>query len=84
MKTVPVVMGALAAAAILTGAAHAKEPSHARHVVRYEGTGSCVSASCHEKAAKEVAESLHYQHVGIPQFLEGGDPGKPAGMLVSY
>lgn len=84
MRPVPVVVGALAAAILFTVAAHAQEPSHARHVAKYEGTASCVSASCHENAAKEVAESLHYQHTGVPQFLEGWDPGKPAGMLVSY
>jgi len=65
MKTVSMIMGALAAAALFTAAAHAQEPSHVRHVVKYEGTASCVSAACHEGTAKEVAESLHYQQVGI-------------------
>jgi len=84
MKTVSMIMGALAAAGLFTAAAHAQEPSHVRHVAKYEGTASCVSAACHEGTAKEVAESLHYQQVGIPQFLEGWEPGKPAGMLLSY
>jgi hypothetical protein len=78
------ILGTLAAAALVAAAANAQEPSHAKHVVRYEGTASCVTASCHEGAAKEVAESLHYQQSGIPRFLEGWEPGKTAGMLHSY
>jgi hypothetical protein len=84
MKTVPMIMGALAAVALSTAAAHAQELTHAKHVAKYEGTASCVSATCHEGAAKAVAESLHYQQMAIPQFLEGWDPGKPAGMMHSY
>ena len=48
----------------------------------YEGTKSCTA--CHDKSAREVAESLHYQQVAEPKFLKDWPAGKPAGMMVSY
>ena len=77
-------MGMLLASATLAAPAHAAGPSHAEKVKKYEGTASCTAASCHDGAAKEVAESLHYQHRAIPQFLEGWESGKFAGMAESY
>lgn len=84
MKNGPMILGTLAVVALFAASAHAQEPSHAKLVAMYEGTESCVTASCHEGAAEEVAESLHYQQSGIPQFLEGWETGRPAGMLHSY
>jgi len=77
-------MGLLLASTTLAVPAHAAGPSHAENVKKYEGTASCTAASCHDGAAKEVAESLHYQHRAIPQFLEGWEAGKLAGMAESY
>jgi hypothetical protein len=77
-------MGLLLASTTLAVPAHAAGPSHADYVKKYEGTASCTAASCHDGAAKEVAESLHYQHRAIPQFLEGWEAGKLAGMAESY
>jgi len=57
---------------------------HAEYVKKYEGTVSCTATSCHEGAAKEVVESLHYQQRAVPQFLEGWEAGKFAGMMESY
>lgn len=76
--------GLLFLSATLSVQAYAAGPSHAEHVKKYEGTASCTAASCHEGAAKEVAESLHYQHRAIPQFLEGWEADKLAGMAESY
>ena len=66
------------------GQAYAVGSSHAEYVKKYEGTATCTVASCHKGAAKEVAESLHYQQRAVPQFLEGGEAGKLAGMMESY
>jgi len=44
---------------------------HADYVKKYEGTASCA-ATCHEGAAKEVAESLHYQQRAVRSFLMAG------------
>lgn len=64
--------------------AHAAGASHAEYVTRYEGPRTCTAAACHENAAKEVAESLHYQQRAVPRFLEGWEAGKLAGMMESY
>jgi hypothetical protein len=77
-------MSLLLLSAILSGQAYAAGSSHAEYVKKYEGTATCTSASCHEGAAKEVAESLHYQQRAVPQFLEGWEAGKLAGMMESY
>lgn len=66
------------------GPALAAGASHAEYVKKYEGPATCTTASCHEGAAKEVAESLHYQQRAVPQFLEGWEAGKLAGMMESY
>ncbi len=66
------------------GPALAAAASHAERVTKYEGPATCTAASCHEGAAKEVAESLHYQQRAVPQFLEGWEAGKLAGMMESY
>lgn len=77
-------MGLLLVSSTLAVQAYAAGASHADYVKKYEGTATCTAASCHEGAAKEVAESLHYQHRAIPQFLEGWEAGKLAGMAESY
>ena len=48
----------------------------------YEGTRTC--ATCHPKASKEVARSLHYQQAAEPQFIEGWPKGELAGMMLSF
>ena len=60
----------------------AAAPDHTALVTQYEGTKTCVA--CHEKSAKEVAESLHYQQLAEPQFLKDWPKDQPAGMMVSY
>jgi len=77
-------MGLLLASATLAVQADAAGSSHAKYVPRYEGPRSCIASSCHEDSAKEVAESLHYQQRAVPQFLEGWEAGKLAGMTETY
>jgi len=84
MRIVSMAVGILLAFAALTVPAHAAGSSHAKYITLYEGTASCTAASCHEGAAKEVAESLHYQQRAVPQYLEGWEAGKLAGMMESY
>jgi hypothetical protein len=84
MRTFACGMGLLVFSAMLSVHAYAAGSSHAEFVKKYDGTASCTSASCHEGAAKEVAESLHYQQRAVPQFLEGWEAGKLAGMTESY
>lgn len=55
---------------------------HEKFVIKYEGTASC--GRCHKEAVKNVVESLHYQQAAEPQFLEGWEKGKVAGMMVTY
>ena len=76
-------IGLLVLSATLSAQAYAAGASHADYVKKYEGTTTCT-ATCHEGAAKEVAESLHYQQRAVPQFLEGWEAGKLAGMMESY
>jgi hypothetical protein len=76
--------GLLVLSAMLPVPAHAAGSSHAEYVRMYEGTASCTAASCHEGAAVEVAESLHYQQRAVPQFLDGWETGRQAGMMESY
>jgi hypothetical protein len=77
-------MGLSLVLATLAVQANAAGTSHVDYVKKYEGTATCTNASCHVGTAKEVAESLHYQQRGIPQFLEGWESGKLAGMMESY
>lgn len=77
-------IGLLVLSGMLSAQAYAAGPSHAGYVGRYDGTSSCTTASCHEGTAKEVAESLHYQQRAVPQFLEGWEAGRLAGMMESY
>lgn len=55
---------------------------HTNLVVKYEGTESCTR--CHKNTAKDVATGLHYQMLGIPDYLEGWPKGQPAGMMNTY
>ena len=84
MKRPLVGLGLLLAFSLSGGPAFAAGASHAEHVKKYEGPATCTVASCHEGAAKEVAESLHYQQRAVPQYLEGWEAGKLAGMMESY
>jgi len=84
MRTFAIGMGLLLASTTLAVQATAAGSTHADYVKKYEGTATCTAATCHEGAAKEVAESLHYQQRAVPQFLEGWEAGKPAGMMESY
>jgi len=77
-------IGLLLWSVMLSVQAYAAGSSHADYVKKYEGTASCTAASCHGGAAKEVAESLHYQQRAVPQYLEGWEAGKLAGMMESY
>jgi hypothetical protein len=77
-------MALLLVAAALSVPADAAGTSHAEYVRKYEGTASCTTAACHEGAAKEFTESLHYQQRAVPQFLEGWEAGKLAGMTETY
>lgn len=84
MRKTLVGLGLALAFSLSGGPALAAEASHAEHVRKYEGPSTCTAASCHEGAAREVAESLHYQQRAVPQFLEGWEAGKLAGMMESY
>ena len=84
MRKFAIGIGLLLVSATFVVQAHAAGASHAEYVKKYEGTASCTSATCHEGAAKEVAESLHYQQRAVPQFLENWEAGKYAGMMESY
>ena len=84
MRNVSMAVVVLLAFAASTVPSHAAGASHTKYITLYEGTASCTAASCHEGAAKEVAESLHYQQRAVPQYLEGWEAGKLAGMMESY
>jgi hypothetical protein len=77
-------IGLLVFSATLSVQAYAAGTTHAEYVKKYEGTATCTAATCHEGTAREVAESLHYQQRAIPQFLEGWEAGKLAGMTETY
>lgn len=75
--------GLLLAMLALPGLALAAGPPDAHQKIdAYDGPQTC--AMCHPDAGKEVAESLHYQHQALPQFLDGVDPAQPVGMMVSF
>ena len=84
MRKTLVGLGLALAFSLSGGPALAAEASPAEYVKKYEGPSTCTAASCHEGAAREVAESLHYQQRAVPQFLEGWEAGKLAGMMESY
>lgn len=63
-------------------AAWAQAPDAHQGISDYTGPETC--AMCHPNAAKEVAESVHYQHQAIPKYREGWPEGKPGGMYVTY
>ena len=84
MRKFAIGMGLLLALATLAVQAYAAGSSHADYIKKYEGTATCTAAPCHEGTAKEVAESLHYQQRAVPQFLEGWEAGRFAGMMESY
>lgn len=60
----------------------AAEVKHQTLVTKFDGTESCTR--CHKNSAKEVAESLHYQQLAVPQFTEGWEKGKAAGMMDTF
>jgi hypothetical protein len=55
---------------------------HTPLIEKYEGTKTCLA--CHEKAGKEVAESLHYQQQAQAMFLKDWLADGPVGMMASY
>jgi hypothetical protein len=55
---------------------------HVPLIVKYEGTKTCLG--CHEKAGKDVAESLHYQQQAQAKFLKDSPADKTVGMMASY
>jgi len=55
---------------------------HGPLIAKYEGTKTCLG--CHEKAGKEVAESLHYQQQAQAKFLKDTPADTSVGMMVSY
>jgi hypothetical protein len=69
------------AIAIGASTAAAAETMHGE-ITRYDGARTC--AECHDRAATEVAESLHYQLKGEPRFIEGWEKGKEAGLLLDF
>jgi hypothetical protein len=73
--------GFLAMLAIAASGALAAESMHGE-IAKYEGAKTCVA--CHDTAAKEVAESLHYQMKAEPSLVEGLERGKDAGLLVDF
>jgi hypothetical protein len=60
----------------------ADAPEVHQAITEYTGPETC--GTCHPESAKEVAESVHYQHQAIPKFREGWPEGEPGGMLVTY
>lgn len=74
-------LGLLTLIAVPASGASAVEPMHVE-IAGYDGTRTCVE--CHDTAAKEVAESLHYQTGGEPRFIEGWEKGKGAGLLADF
>jgi len=72
---------AVAVVFIFSGIALAQN-KHEEYVKSYTGTESCTM--CHENAAKEMAESLHYLQRGEPRFLIDWPKGTLAGMMDTY
>ena len=66
---------------LYAGQGFAAIADHAK-IEKYEGTKTCLA--CHPNAAKEVAQSLHYQQRGQANFLKDWPTDKPVGMMVSY
>jgi hypothetical protein len=62
--------------------AWADPPEMHQNISEYTGPGTC--AGCHPDAAKEVAESVHYQQQAIPKYREGWPEGVTGGMYVTY
>lgn len=81
MRTRWIGVGAMLSAVAFAAPAAAAS-THADNISSYVGPATC--AACHEGTAREVAESLHYQQLAIPLFLEGWPAGPPAGMMKSY
>ncbi len=56
-------------------------PAH-QTIGEYTGPETC--ATCHPNAAREVAESLHYQQVAIASSHVPSQEGQQVGMLHDY
>ena len=82
MRLIVVSIAIAVALLLIDSTANSAEPTHAKLITQDEGSKTCVA--CHEKSAREFAESLHYQQQAEPQFLKNWEKGKTAGMLVSY
>jgi hypothetical protein len=84
MKRIFIVSGIALALSMSGGTVNAAGSSHAEYVKKFEGPRTCTAAACHPDSAREMAESLHYQQRAVPQFLEGWEAGKLAGMTETY
>ncbi len=82
MKVFFAVLAIMVMLPVLAPDVSAADNKHQKFVPKYDGTESCTR--CHKNSAKEVAESLHYQQYAVPQFVEGWEKGKYAGMLDTY
>ena len=65
-----------------TGPVFAAVTDHAPLITKYEGAKTCLG--CHDKAGKEVAESLHYQQQAQAKFLKDWPADEPVGMMRNY
>jgi hypothetical protein len=57
-------------------------PAPHRAITEYTGPETC--ALCHISAARDVVQSLHYQHQGVVPYREGWDEEVLGGMYVTY
>jgi hypothetical protein len=68
---------------IMGGTVVSADPPEAHQAIT-DFTGPETCAMCHPDAAREVAESVHYQQQAIPKFREGWPEGEPGGMYTTY
>ncbi len=64
------------------GPLSATATDHTALIAKYEGAKTCLA--CHDKAGKEVAESLHYQQQAQAKFLKDWPADEPVGMMRNY
>jgi hypothetical protein len=81
-KTILVVLLIISLLMVGGTVAWADPPEIHQAISAYTGPETC--AACHPDAAKEVAESVHYQHQAIPEYREGWPEGVTGGMYVTY
>jgi hypothetical protein len=81
IKRIEVLLACMLITFLVAGTVSAAS-THEKRILKYEGSITCQQ--CHKDAAKDVVESLHYQQVAEPLFLEGWKKGETAGMMVSF